>query len=307
MSTYRNFGLFVVLAAVWGSAFMAIKAGLAYFPPVFFAAVRYDLAAVVMLAYVLYSTDHWKPEGRDEWLLVGVGSVFLIAGYHAFLFVGEQFTTSAAAAVVVSLSPVLTSGFSRVLLPSDRLSPLGILGMLLGLAGVVVLANPDPANLLGGNTVGELLVFGAVLCFAFGSVLTQRLDTDLPHETMEGWSMIGGALLMHVVSLGLGEPQTAELTVPAVAALVYLSVLSSAAGFLIYFTLLERLGPIEINMVSYVAPMFAALSGWLFLGEVIDARTAVGFFVIFVGFCLLKRRALADEVEKFRAAVATND
>jgi drug/metabolite transporter (DMT)-like permease len=49
-------------------------------------------------------------------------------------------------------------------------------------------------------------------------------------------------------------------------ALGYLSLGASAAGFLVYFTLLERLGPIEISLVSYVAPLFAAISGFLFLG-----------------------------------------
>ncbi len=47
MARYRNLALFLLLAAVWGSAFVAIKAGLAYFPPVLFAAIRYDIAAVL--------------------------------------------------------------------------------------------------------------------------------------------------------------------------------------------------------------------------------------------------------------------
>ncbi|MFC6724828.1 EamA family transporter, partial [Halobium palmae] len=88
MSRYRNLVLFVSLAAVWGSAFMAIKAGLSYFPPVLFAAVRYDVAGVVMLGYAIYALDDPVPRGRGEWALVAVGSVLLIAAYHALLFVG---------------------------------------------------------------------------------------------------------------------------------------------------------------------------------------------------------------------------
>jgi drug/metabolite transporter (DMT)-like permease len=301
---YRNLLLFCLLAAVWGSAFMAIKAGLgtpaapAYFydAPVLFAAVRYDVAGVLMLGYGAWVTDRWRPRTRQEWLPVGVAAVFLIAGYHALLFVGERGTTSAAAAVIVSLSPVLTTAFARVLLPDERLTVVGLVGMLLGLLGVAVLARPDPANLVGSRF--EALVFGAALVFALGSVLTQRLDTDLPIETMEAWAMLGGALLMHAASVVLGETVTGRPPLEATAALAYLAVAASAGGFLIYFDLLDRLGPIEINLVSYVAPVFAAIARFAVLGEVIDVPTVVGFLVIIVGFVLIKRRAIRQELAR---------
>ena len=285
---------------------MAIKAGLgepgnpAYFfdAPVLFAAVRYDIAGVLMLGYAAWAVDRWRPQGRSEWLLVAVGAVFLIAGYHALLFIGERGTTSAAAAVIVSLSPVLTTAFARALLPRERLTVLGLVGMVLGLVGVAILARPDPANLVSSRF--EALVFGATLCFALGSVLTRRLDTDLPIETMEAWSMLGGAALMHALSAGLGESVSGVPMLRAMVALLYLAVVASAAGFLIYFDLLERLGPIEINLVSYVAPVFAAVAGFLFLEEVIDAPTVVGFLVILIGFLLIKRREIRAELNRHR-------
>jgi len=305
VTNYRNASLFLALAAVWGSAFVAIKAGLdAGFEPVLFAAVRYDVAGVLMLAYAASVADDWLPRSRADWTSVAIAAVLLIAAYHAFLFVGEQQTTSAVAAVVVSLSPVLTTGFARALLPSERLSPAGLAGLALGLVGVVVLSNPEPSNLLGGDTVGVLLVFAASTCFALGSVLTQRVDDDLDIETMEAWGMSLGALLMHAVSLARGETQTIPRNTDALVAIAYLSLAASAAGFLVYFELLDRLGPIEINLVSYVAPVFAAAVGLLVLAEPITANTVVGFLVIFAGFCLLKRRALRDELRKFRAAWA---
>ena len=297
MGRYRDLSLFLALAAVWGSAFVAIKAGLAYFPPVLFAAIRYDIAGVLMLAYAARAVDRWRPRTAAEWRLVAVGAVLMIAGYHAFLFVGEQWTTSAAAAIIVALSPVLTTVFARALLPGERLTVVGVVGLLLGLAGVGVLAEPDPSNLLGGDAVGELLVLAAAASFALGSVLARRSPADLPVETMEAWSMLGGALVMHAVSLGLpGESLAAVRWTPAaVAALAYLALASSALGFLVYFDLLDRLGPIEINLVSYVTPVFAAVTGWLVLGERVGVPGAVGFLVILAGFALVKREALAEE------------
>ncbi|WP_410766787.1 DMT family transporter [Haloferax sp. DFSO60] len=312
MTRYRNVGLFIVLAAVWGSAFMAIKAGLAYFPPVFFAAVRYDIAGIIMLAYAFYATSAPLPRSRADWMEVGIGAVLLIAAYHALLFIGQTdpTVTSAAAAVIVSLNPVLTTGFAQGLLPEERLTAVGIVGLLFGLAGVAVLSELDPSNLLAGGTVSKLLIFGATAAFAFGAVLTRRIDSEMPIETMEAWSMLFGALLMHVVSVGLGESiGDVVLSTEAVLALGYLALGASALGFLIYFDLLERLGAVEISLVSYVAPIFAALSGWLFLSEVPNASTASGFVLIFLGFVLLKRDAIREELRhQFDSRVErTND
>ncbi|MFB6128327.1 MAG: DMT family transporter [Halorhabdus sp.] len=291
---YRNAVAFLALGWIWGSAFVAIKAGLSAFPPVLFAALRYDVAGVLVLGYAAMVTDP-LPENRRDLAAIAVGSILLIAGYHALLFVGELETTSATAAVVVSLSPVLTAGFARIALPEERLSPLGALGLGLGFAGVVIIARPEPGHLLAGDVLGPLLVFGAAFSFALGSVLTRWLDAGLPIEAMEGWSMVGGALLMHLLSLGLGEsPAAIEWTPTAVVSLGYLSVIASAVGFLVYFDLLDRLGPVEINLVSYVAPVFAALTGFLFLEEVIDPSTAGGFAVILSGFVLVKRDAIRE-------------
>jgi drug/metabolite transporter (DMT)-like permease len=306
VSRYRNLALFLALAAIWGSAFMAIKAGLAYFPPVLFAAIRYDVAGVLMLAYAAWAVDDPVPRGRGQWALVAVGATLLIAGYHVLLFLGESdpAVTSAAAAVIVSLSPVLTTGFARVFLPEERLTVVGVVGLCLGLSGVVVLARPAPDALLAGGVVAKLLVFGAATAFALGSVLTRWIDATIPIETMEAWSMLGGALLMHGVSFALGE-SFADVTVAVegLLALAYLALAASALGFLIYFDLLDRLGAVEINLVSYVAPVFAALAGWLFLQERLSVTTVGGFALIFVGFLLVKRRAIRAELPRLRRAM----
>lgn len=298
---YRNLVLFCALSVVWGASFVAIKAGLGtptdpagfFETPVLFAALRYDIAGVLMLAYAAYATDHIFPRGWTQWASVLVAGALMIAAYHAFLFVGETdpAVSSAAAAIVVSLSPILTAGFSRVWLPSERLTPVGGIGLLVGLSGVIVLADPRPGNF--GVSQGIVLVFLAALSFAAGSVLNRRLDAALPVETLEAWAMLVGAALLHVASLAVGEPASAiEFTARAVGALTYLAVAASALGFLVYFDLLERLGPVEINLVSYAAPPSAAVVGFLLLGEVVDTATVAGFIVILGGFTLLKRDAV---------------
>ena len=289
---------------------MAIKAGLDSFAeaPVLFAAVRYDIAGLLMLGYAVLTVDRWRPETRAEWLVGLVGGVFMIAGYHAFLFVGELSTTSAVAAVVVSLSPILTTGFARVLLPDRTLTPTGVLGLSLGLIGVVVIAQPDLTSLWETVTIGEFLVFLAAVSFALGSVLATASTAELPIETMEAWSMVIGALLLHAISFGLGEGAgSVAWNLEGLLALGYLSVVSSAIGFLIYFDLLDRLGPVEINLVSYAAPIWAALAGWIVLEESVSIVTGVGFLSILAGFWLIKREAIGRELGNLGRVLGRDD
>ena len=310
MGTSRNAGLFVLLSFLWGTAFMAIKVGLEFFPPVLFAAFRYDIAGVILLGYAATSTDHWRPRTRADWLTVLVGSTLIIALYNAFLFIGQQGVTSGVAAILIGMNPILATGFSRAFLPNERLAPLGIAGLLLGFVGVGIVARPTASAVLADNAVAQGFILLAAAAVALGSVLVQRVDSGIPTVGMVAWSNALGAVVLHAISVGMpGESlRQAEFSTGGLLALVYLAVLASAVGYVIYFDLLDRLGAIEINLVSYTVPVFAALSGWLVLDETLTLRAVGGFLVILIGFGMLKREALADLVASWRrVATAPTD
>jgi drug/metabolite transporter (DMT)-like permease len=193
-------GLFVLLAVLWGSSFAAVRAALPYVPPLPLAALRFDIAGVLMLGYAIATTDRWRPRSRQAWLGIGLGGLLFIATHHSLLFIGQQYVTSAVAAVVISLDPVLAAAFSRILLPDERLSLLGGLGLGCGIVGVGVIAQPDSRQLVTADVLGVALVFGAAAAFALGAVLTCRFWTELPVQTMQAWMMLTGAPLLHVAS-----------------------------------------------------------------------------------------------------------
>lgn len=286
-------GLFVLLATLWGTSFVTIEIGLAHFPPLLFAALRYDVAGLVVLAYAMRSVTRWRPRGRAEWLQTGATALFVFAGYHALLYLGEEHISGAVAAVVISLSPILTAGFGSALDVDDPLQPLGAVGFLVGIAGVVVVVRPEPGTALSAGLVGVLLVFCAGTSFALGSVLTRPLDTGLPVQTKQAWAMLVGAGLLHLGSAARGESVAAiDWAAPAVVSLAYLTLASGVVAFLLYFELLERLGPTELNLVGYLEPVVATVVSWLVLGDLVDGTTVLGFAVIFAGFALVKHDAV---------------
>ncbi|ADQ67097.1 dmt(drug/metabolite transporter) superfamily permease [Halogeometricum borinquense DSM 11551] len=288
--------LFIALSCFWGTSFVAIEAGLEYFPPLLFAGIRYGIAGLAILSYAVATTDRWHPSGRDEWLSAAVAGVFIIAAYHALLYIGEMYVSASVAAVVVSLAPVLTAVFAAGILgqPLDKIAGVGF---LLGIVGVVIVANPDPANLLSTNLLGIVLVLLSTASFAIGGVLTEPLRTSLPAESMQAWAMLIGAGVLFVGAVARGEsPATIEWTSTAIISLMYLTFVSGVVGFLIYFALHERVGATEINLVSYLEPVVASLAGWVLLGHVVSSTTLVGFVTVFIGFALVKRHAIRARI-----------
>ena len=289
---------FALLATLWGTSFVAIEAGLHYFPPLLFAGVRYAIAGTVVLGVAAVTSGRTIPSGRDEWLGVAVAATFVIAAYHGLLYVGELYISGAVTAVVVSLAPVLTAAFAAVLLPSERLGPVEVGGFALGILGVVVIADPTATGLGGPTLIGVGLAFAGAVAFSLGAVLLRPLRTDLPIAALQGWAMVLGAGLLFVGAAVLGEsPAAIEWNRTAVVSLAYLTLLSGVVAFLIYFALLDEVGPAQLHLVGYAEPVVAAAGSWVLFGSLIGTEAVVGFVAILAGFLALERREIAAYVE----------
>jgi len=176
----------------------------------------------------------------------------------------------------------------------ERLTPVGAAGVAVGFVGIGLVVQPDPSNLLAGDTGARLLIVGQVCSVALGGVVVQRADPSLGRVSLTGWSMLLGALVLHAVSAGIGEGASPAAGPVAAGAVLYLGVFSTAIAFFIYFTILAEHGAFEAALVAYLVPVVATAVGVLVLGERIGALTYVGFVLVAAGFALLKREAIAD-------------
>lgn len=110
----------------------------------------------------------------------------------------------------------------------------------------------------------------------------------MPAVTLTAWMLAIGAALLHAGSLARGEVQAVPATPSFLALVGYLGVVPSGVGFALYFSLLERAGALQANLVVYVVPVVAVLIGWAWLGETLSPLTLVGFGVVFLGFVVVK-------------------
>lgn len=295
---------FVVLATLWGGSFVAIEAGVEELPPLLFAAVRYDLAGVLVLAWAALR-GRWLPRTRDDWLAVGLVGSLLIAGHHALVYLGQTTVPSAVAAAIVALVPVLTALFAAVLLDDETLHPAGYGGVALGFLGVLVITAPGSAG--GVPTDGVALVFGATALFALGSVLLRRLRPRLSLGALQGWGMLLGAGVLHAGSLARGESQGLQAftaSPEALAALAFLVVGPGVVAFLLYFRLLGSIGATQTSLVGYVEPVAAAALAWGLFGYVPSVGAVLGFLLVASGFALVKHETLLSVVGRVETSRA---
>lgn len=303
LARYRNAALFVSVAVLFGVGFVAIETGLRELPPLLFAGLRFDVAAVALGGYVALtrSRSTWLPRTRGDLLGIGVAGVFLIGLNNALLFMGQGSTTPAMASMMYGVNPVLAPIFAWWIL-GDRVSRVGIVGIGLALAGVAIILQPSPSMLTNAGTVGQGLVLGAAAAVAIGSVLLKRVRPTMGTLPLTAWATAVGAALLHATSLAAGEPPSAVVGagLPTLASLAVIGIPSTAVAYAIRFDLIDRIGPVRTNLVSYVVPVVAALTGWLLLGTGVSAATVVGFVVVIVGFGLIERGAIRREVSRVR-------
>nr|WP_276272287.1 DMT family transporter [Halomicroarcula sp. GDY20] len=291
----RSLAFGALVSLLFGGNFVAVKAGLSYLPPLLFVAFRFDVAAVALLGYVLVtrSRDDLLPRTRGDLAGILATGVLALGLTNALLFVGQQGASSAVGAILFSLNPILTPVFAALLLRDERLSRRGAVGLLLGLVGVALVVNPDPATIADGG-VAKLLLFAAAVAGALGTVLVRRSGGELSSTVRTAWALPFAAALCHTASLRAGESVAGVVWAPAaVAALLYVGVLAGAVAYVVYFGLLDTAGATHTNVVFYAVPLVSTLGGWALLGEAVAPPAAVGFLVVFAGFAVLGSESLS--------------
>ncbi|MFC6763984.1 DMT family transporter [Natrinema soli] len=292
MTKTEDVVLFGALAFVWGTAFTAIEIGLETLPPLLFAAARLDIAAFIFIGAVLLSRIQWLPRTKADLVLILSNGILVIGAHFAFSFIGQSYVTSGVASIVLSVSPIITPIIAIQLLTTERIYLTDVIGLGAGLAGVIAIA------IAGGSFDGQLLGVGLLLAsavvFALGSVLTERWTAVLPTMSLHAWSMSTGAVFLHAAAYAYSGASfwSVTWTPSAAAALTYLGIFATAGGFLLYFTLLNRIGATNVSLINYASPVVATIFGASLLGEQITIVTVAGFGLIVIGFVLCNIRSL---------------
>jgi drug/metabolite transporter (DMT)-like permease len=287
--------LFVVLCLVWGTTWIAFKAGAMAVPPGFFSGTRWTTAGVLLLAW------RWARGQRITFPPRFAGRLFLVAllmiALNAVIMLyGLRFVGSGLAAVInAALTPIALLGFG-VAAGQEQFNPRQLGAIALGVAGIVVLFGPSAfrGELDGREVLGALGVIVGCLCYAAGSVLARPLMRSLsPAHVAASTNLVGG-LMLFVASVlfepGARAAASGHWGWAAWASWLYMLGPASLGATTIYFLLVRDWGASRTGTYAFVSPVIAVLLGVTLYGERLDPANAIGMALMLLAAALVLRR-----------------
>ncbi|MGH2449325.1 MAG: DMT family transporter [Chloroflexota bacterium] len=287
MNRASVWGAFVLLSLVWGSSFLFIRLGLRQLSPESLVASRLVIGAIAMWVIA------W-PRRRRLGLSLGVlPFAFVIASVNTtipFLLIawGEQSTTSGMAAVLNSTMPIFAVLIAGALLKDEPVTRRRLLGVALGLAGVLVLASRDlgigAAGLPQLAGQGEELL-GAI-SYAIGPILIRRWLPSIPSLGLAAATLTIAAVEALIISLVFGPPPLLSLHPVTILSVVWLGVLGSSLGYLLYYFIIQSWGAGRGTLVAYMLPIVGLALGAVVLGEPLEWHIVGGSALVVLGVVL---------------------
>lgn len=277
----RHFLTLLLLAAIWGAAFLFMRIVAPVLGPGQLVTSRMLLSAL-FLAAVCLALKKPAPQRRDwgHYLLLGLLSSvlpFLLYAYAATRLSASLLSILNATAPL--WGAVITAVWTRKGLAGKK-----ILGMGLGIAGVSILVGLDPNALQSGNGFAIVAAISAALCYGIATLYMNIGRAIDPFTNAQGSAW--GATLLVAPTLLL-FPAPGALTMQVTFATLALGIVCSGFAFLLYFRLAAEIGPTSTLTVAFLIPLFGILWGALFLGEAIGWHTLWGTLTVLAGTALV--------------------
>jgi drug/metabolite transporter (DMT)-like permease len=272
-----------LLILIWGTTWAAIRIGLEGIPPLTGVALRFGIAGLFLMGLAL---ARGVPLGRDPlerrlWWINGLLSFCLSYGV---VYWAEQWVPTGLSAVLFSTFPLFVALFAHLWLPEERLDAISVVGILLGVTGVTAIFSDDLGALGGREVVVASAVFMlSPIASAVANVAVKKWGEGVPAVSLAAVPMGMTAAIMGGVAMVFEHGRTLRWTGATLGSLVYLALCGSALTFTLYFWLLKHISATRLSLITYGIPVVAVIVGWLFLDEVLTARTLVGAVLILGG------------------------
>ena len=267
---------------LWSTVWVFIKLGVADVPPLTFAAWRLCVALLVLVP-ISAARRVALPRDRRDWILIGGTGVLLLGVNYALLYWGMQFVPSGLAAVLQALTPVFAMVFAHLKLTSERITPLKVAALALGIAGVALIF-ADQLRFEGWQSLwGSSAVLAGAMFVGCAYVLMKKYARDLDPGVIAAGQMSAALLPLSTLALVLeGSPPAIQWTTRAAVALLYLAVVGSVTATWLNYWLLKRMDATKVLVMGLAEPPIALMIGAVILHETLSARIIAGTICILV-------------------------
>ncbi len=272
----------VLLAATWGGSFLFVRMAVGAIGPAWLTELRVGIAAVAMLIYARTAGFELKP--RQNWrayLVLGMLNTALPWGLYAWSgkYIGASYM-----AILNAAAPWFAAICGAIWL-GETLSRRKVLGLALGMLGVALLVGFGPIAVSAQVLLAVLACIAATACYALAGVYVKLRAGGLAPRALTVGSLVAASLV--VMPFLPAPPPATAFTWQVTLAVLGISLVCSAAAYLIYFRLIADIGPTRTFTVTFLIPVFGTLWGALFLGEPVGVSTLAGGALIVIATALV--------------------
>ncbi len=285
--------MLILLSVLWGGSFFFMKVSLAELPTLTIVFCRVAFAALA-LGMLLKVIGQSLPRGFKLW------QAFFIMGFinnlvpFSLLVWGMTEISSGLASILNATTPVFTILVAHFMTSDERISINKIIGVLLGIAGVIVLIGVDAMSGFDQSVLAMLACLGAALSYGLAAIFGRKFKAMQVKPVSVAFGQVtASSFLLLPVALLADSPWT--LALPSLftwSSLLALGVLSTALAYVLYFQILSRTGATNIALVTLLVPVSAIFLGWLILDETLSFNHMLGMLLIALGLLAIDGRLL---------------
>lgn len=276
---------YMACALIWGTTWYAIRVSREGFPLHVSVALRFAIAAVILVPLAVRARP-W-PKGRAWAYLVLAG--VLDAASYLLVYMGEDHVPGGVAAVIYGTQPLILA----LLLAGTKMEPLTrrhVVGAIVSLVGVGVLAL-DRFDVSPDQALGVALVLASVVVSTIYSMIMKRHGEGVSSLVATAIFLGVTAIVLGAVALAAGEPLAWPARIEPTLALGYLAIVGSVVAFLVYFWLLGRTTLLVTSTLVFVFPLVALIVDALFEREItVGPRAYAGAAITLAGLAVSLRR-----------------
>ena len=273
---------------LWGGAFFFVRVAVVELPPLTVVLARVGIAAAILLGLTLF-LGHSLPRTPSAWTPFIVMGLLNNAVPFSFLNAGQTMVSVGLASIINGMTPLFTV-LVMTSFREERLTTHRIVGVLLGIAGVILISQPDAA-MADARLLGIGLCLAATLSYGFAVLWGRRHLADVPPLKSATCQLLSSTLIMTVVVAIIDQPW--NLPMPSTEtrlALFGLALFGTAIAYVVFFEILTRAGASNVMLVTLLIPVTALLLGTMFLAEPILVYELAGAATIGLGLLFIDGR-----------------
>jgi len=278
--------LFVIVCLSWGTTWLGIKIAVESVPPLTAAGLRFLIAFPLFLSFAVLRKEPLLFPRQSRWFFVFVTLSYFSLPYYLLNY-GEMHVSSGLTALLFSCMPVFILIFSALFL-REKILPAQMLGIAIGFASLFMIIRSQGLHLDQAEWLGVLAILCAAILHALCYVVTKKHGSAISVITYNTLPIGIAGLMLFIVGLNVEAPVFKDVTARSWGALLYLGLVASVGGFIVYFILLKRLSPVLLSFVFIIFPVFALLIGAWYEGTPISRDLMLYSAILLAGFAITK-------------------